>query len=79
MFQLIAKLRQRPLADRRRIAFVVALSITILIAIMWIVWLSVGGITVRTGREKPVGGTPAESLWTPLKSAFIDFTKSVFK
>jgi hypothetical protein len=78
MFELIARLKQRPVAARRRVAFITALSITALIALMWIVWLSMGGIAMRTGKNVPDAGTPAESLWLPLKRAIIDFTGSLF-
>ncbi len=78
MFELIARLKQRPVAARRRVAFITALTVTALIALMWVIWLSMGGMAARTGKDEPTAGTPAESLWLPLKRAVTDFTSSVF-
>ena len=78
MFDLIARLKQRPLAARRRVAFMTALSVTAVIAIMWVTWLSMGGMATRTGADAPDAGTPAESLWLPLKRAISDFAGSIF-
>jgi hypothetical protein len=78
MFDLIARLRQRPLAVRRRVAFMTALSITFTIAVMWIVWLSMGGLAAQTRADVPSAGTPAESIWLPLRRAITDFSSSLF-
>lgn len=79
MFELIARLRRRPLAARRRIAFITALSFTLIVALMWVLWLTVGGIAIRTGAEEPVGGTPAQGIWSPLRHATEALGKSIFR
>lgn len=78
MFELIAKLRNRPLAARRRIAFSTALTITLLIAAMWLTWLFQGGIEARTGDEEQQSATPAESIWLPLRELSSSFFQSLF-
>lgn len=75
MFRLIARLQQKTMPERRRIAFVVALLITAAIALMWVIWLTRGGITERVQEKQPTV-TPAEGLWLPFKRVVGSFAEA---
>jgi hypothetical protein len=67
MFDLIARLRSKSIAQRRRIAFLAALCITAVILLMWLVWLMEGGFSARLSYATSTPETtPARDLWAPI-------------
>ncbi len=76
MFDLLARLRQRPEKDRRRIAFISALSITGLIILIWALSLVFVRPSVVTDEDASVT-SPTESVWHQLTTGMQAFIRSI--
>ncbi|MEK7606140.1 MAG: hypothetical protein AAB458_00895 [Patescibacteria group bacterium] len=62
LFQTLRKIHERPLHERRRIAFLTALSLTFFVALLWFVTLAVRSDREPTQPTQPTTQSPFESL-----------------
>ncbi len=76
MFELIARLRQRPPHERRRISFLTALTITGIIAILWVVSLFVRFGSTDSEVKTTTAPSPTQSVMTQIRGAFDSFRKN---
>ncbi len=68
MFVLLARLRQRPEKDRRRIAFLAAVFITITIVLMWLASVLIVRRDAVAAKPVKTQDSPTTSVWKQLKS-----------
>lgn len=75
LFETLHKIHERPLSERRRIAFWLAFLLTLLIAVVW-------GLTIlirTSGKPADVQAikapSPFENLWEGLGEGFASFKK----
>lgn len=73
LFETIKKIHERPLPDRRRIAFWWAFSITCFIALVWLVTLLLSSPDQTAPSNAPV--SPFESVWGGVSEGFNSFKK----
>ncbi|MEK7578926.1 MAG: hypothetical protein AAB460_00065 [Patescibacteria group bacterium] len=80
MFDLIAKLQQKPEPERRRIAFLVSLVVTGIIVAIWLISLSVrfGSPSKKTEEPSLDKSAPFSALGEQFKST-LDSFQNLFK
>lgn len=69
MFELIARIRSRPVEYRRRVAFFTACGITLFIVALWLVSFLVGSSDGATSPQSTDAPGPFEALWAPTKES----------
>ncbi len=71
LFNLILKLQQKPLPERRRIAVWLAFALTLLIAGIWLLTALLTSSSVSSNVQKtPKAPSPLETFWGGLKDSF---------
>ena len=74
LFETIKKVHERPLPERRRVAFWVALFLTLCIAVIWVLTLVLSSSTApKTSDTTPP--SPFENVWEGISEGFDSIKK----
>lgn len=79
MLDLILRLRSRPLAYRRKVAFWSTVGITSIIALIWALSLSVRFGDIAAPVEKPQTPGPFETFMSQVRTGFGSLKDSIGK